>query len=358
MKMKSIMRLISLGVLTAFIFMIINKANDTTPLTEKNEKSYYDIAMAIKAKYDQNLHALTDYQASHYAARIYRTSGDTSYLDHNLRDLKLMIAKVEELLHIAENKSEVEYSRIKADGWTSGVRSDLRRQSLTVAADFPYYLSSLGILRRTLEYRICSPLFERLKERVLAHEYSDYLSNPVMIRAWAAQLANTVAWIKQLGGRDYSDVFINAMQQVYPDDQDHLLNTQQYENKIYGLTHLILANSQYYQYSINRSDFLWIFNYFDSQIDIIVARVKADVIAEVGITYLLAREFDNSALEKTKSNIAKQYNEPHQMIPGQNDDFDIPAGAHRNILSIILLYSPEKLYPGPWLNPIPEVTRC
>lgn len=108
-----------------------------------------------------------------------------------------------------------------------------------------------------------------------------------MIKAWAGQLANVVAWIKQLGGKNYSDVFINALQQVYPDNSEHLLSLQQYENKLYVLTHIILANSQYYQHPVNRDDFAWIFDYFDTHIDIIISRAKADVVAEVGIAYLL-----------------------------------------------------------------------
>ena len=320
--------------------------------------SYHGIAQAIKAKYDRQLDVLTAYKASHYATRIYRVSGDISYLEYNLRDLELMVEKVEGLLQVAQENSEIEYSRTKADGWSSNIRADLRRQSLVVAPAFLYYLNSLGILRRFLEYRVCAPQFQQLKEHVLAHEYTPYFNNPLMVQAWAAQLANAAVWIKQLGGEDYSEVFINAMQQVYPDDQDHLLNEQQYKNKIYGLTHIILASSQYYQYPINRSDFAWIFDYFDAHIDTMVARARADVIAEVGITYLLAREHDHPALEKTKRSIAQQYNETHQMIPSQNGNFDILTGSHRNILSIILLSSPQRLYPGPWLSQLAEVSEC
>ena len=95
------------------------------------------------------------------------------------------------------------------------------------------------VLRRALEYRVCAPEFEQLKAHVLAHDFTHDLTDPFMIKAWAAQLANIVVWIKQLGGEDYSEVFIDAMWQVYPEGQDHLLSEQQYENRVYGLTHII-----------------------------------------------------------------------------------------------------------------------
>lgn len=341
-----------------------DKTNHSLTSMDNIKLSHSNIALAIKTKYDQELGNLANYKASHYAARIYRISGTTSYLPYNLQDLRYMKDRVEQLLQVAHDDNEVKYSRAKASKWlakandsSARIRAELRRKSLDIAPSLPYYLSSLSILRRSLEYRICYQPFDQLKEQVLAHDYTRSLSDPSLIKAWAAQLANIVIWIKQLGGKDYSDVFLGALQAVYPDDQDKLLNIQQYENKIYGLTHMILASSQYYQYHINRDDFAGIFEYFDNNIDTIISRAKADVVAEVGIAYLLASEHDNPAFEKAKQNIAQQYDETYHMIPSIDGTFDISAGAHRNILAIMLLSSPQQLYPGPWLGEIVDNTQ-
>jgi len=269
-----------------------------------------------------------------------------------------MTGRVEKLLQVVQEDAAIEYSHATAQRWSSSPRAKLRRESLAIAPDFPYYLNSLGILRRAAEYRVCAPQFEQLKTHVLSHDYTHYFSNPLMIQAWAAQLANVAVWVKLLGGDDYSDEFTHAMQQVYPHGQDHLLGVQQYQNKLYGLTHIILANSEYYQRTIKRSDFAWIFDYFDDHIDTIVARASVDVIAEVGIAYLLAEEFDHPALEKTKRSIAQQYDATYQMIPSHTGEFNIASGSHRNILSIMLLSSPRKLYPGPWLSGVAEIMSC
>lgn len=45
------------------------------------------------------------------------------------------------------------------------------------------------------------------------------------------------------------------------------------------------------------------------------------------------------------------------MLPSQDGDFDITAGSHRNILAIILLTSPQKLYAGPWLSQIQDAAK-
>lgn len=360
-KVKIGLILFIFSALAIILLINLDKINHSVTSMDNIKLSYNDIAQAIKTKYDQELGNLDDYKASHYAARIYRISGAATYLTYNLQDLRNMEDEVEQLLQVAHNNTEVAYSRTKATGWSAKatdqsarIRSKLRRKSLDIAPSLPYYLGSLSALRRSLEYRICYSQFDQLKKHVLAHDYTHTLSDSFMIKAWAAQLANVVVWIKQLGGEDYHDVFLDALQAVYPDDQDRLLSTQQYENKIYGLTHMILADSQYYQYHINREDFAWIFEYFDNNIDTIISRAKADVVAEVGIAYLLAREYDNPALEKTKQNIAQQYDETYHMIPGADGDYNISAGAHRNILAIMLLSSPQALYPGPWLGEIAD----
>ena len=86
--------------LASVVFITACQVNHSLPSTEKNELSYDHIAKAIKAKYDQELDNLPANKASHYAARIYRISGDTSYLDYNLRDLENMRKKVEQLLQV------------------------------------------------------------------------------------------------------------------------------------------------------------------------------------------------------------------------------------------------------------------
>jgi len=363
-KRKIALMLFIFAALAIILLITPDRTNQSFTSMDNIKLFHSDIAQAIKTKYDQELDNFPDYKASHYAARIYRISGDTTYLSYNLQDLSNLKDKVEQLLQVAHNNNEVKYSRAKASKWpakatdqSARIRAELRRKSLDIAPSLPYYLSSLSLLRRSLEYRICYHPFDQLKAQVLAHDYTRSLSDPFLIKAWAAQLANIVIWIKQLGGKDYSDVFLGALQAAYPDDQDKLLNTQQYENKIYGLTNMILASSQYYQYHINRDDFAEIFEYFDNNIDTIISRAKADVVAEVGIAYLLASEYDHPAFEKTKQNIAQQYDETYRMIPSVDGTFDILAGAHRNILAIMLLSSPQQLYPGPWLGEIADDTQ-
>lgn len=158
-----------------------------------------------------------------------------------------------------------------------------------------------------------------------------------MIKAWAAQIANQVYWLRQLGEQDVVDAFISSFQQAYPDANDKKLSPQQYGNKLYGMTHIIFADSQYYQKQVSEKQHQWIYDYFRTHIDEILLRAKEDVIAEVGISFLLAGLEDDPVVAKTRQAINKAIDPQKGMVPSVTGDFDFSQGEHRNVLAIMLL---------------------
>ncbi|MBT2979869.1 DUF3541 domain-containing protein, partial [Vibrio anguillarum] len=92
----------------------------------------------------------------------------------------------------------------------------------------------------------------------------------------------------------------DSFRKTYPDSADKALSTQQYGNKLYGMTHIIFADSEYYQNPIKEQQHQWIFDYFRNNIDTILLRAKEDVVAEVGITFLLAGLEKDPVVEKTR----------------------------------------------------------
>ena len=158
-----------------------------------------------------------------------------------------------------------------------------------------------------------------------------------MVKAWAAQLANQVYWLRQLGEQDVVDDFITTFKKVYPDNNDSVLTKQQFGNKVYGLTHIIFAASRYYQHPINEQDYQWIYDYYRNNIDTIIERAKEDVIAEVGINFLLAGLDDDPVVLKTRKVIQKALNREHGLIPSVTGEMDLKKGEHRNVLAIMLL---------------------
>ncbi|MFA0673072.1 DUF3541 domain-containing protein, partial [Vibrio sp. 10N.222.51.A6] len=177
----------------------------------------------------------------------------------------------------------------------------------------------------------------KLREIIRRYDFSRYVTNEDMVKAWAAQLANQVYWLRQLGEQDVVDEFVDTFKKAYPDDNDKKLSSQQYGNKIYGMTHVIFGDSEYYQHQVSEQEHQWVYDYFRENIDTILLRAKEDVIAEVGLTFLLAGLENDPVVEKTRLAIQASIDKTKGMIPSVTGDFDLKYGEHRNVLAIMLL---------------------
>jgi hypothetical protein len=103
------------------------------------------------------------------------------------------------------------------------------------------------------------------------------------------------------------------------------------------MTHLIFASSHYYQYPVDEAEYPWIFDYLRKNIDTILLRAKPDVIAEIGISFLLAGLDSDPVVTKTRIAIDRAVNREHNMIPSTDGNLDLNYGEHRNVLAIMLL---------------------
>lgn len=302
---------------------------------------YQDDAERIKQTFESELYTLNASTAGHYGLRMYRQTLDPKYSAAVWSDMARITSTLNEIaanIHTKEQAKEYGLKRLQAYKQKKGTRSQLRYQ---VTKDKPEYLliglDLLGSMARADEYGLKHRADVSLRNLIKQYDFKPYATNPEMIRAWAAQLANQVYWLRQLGEQDVVDDFIHAFRKTYPDNQDKQLSDQQFTNKIYGLTHIIFAASEYYQQPIDPKEFAWIYDYFDSHIEQILIRTKEDVIAEVGISYLLANQLHSPILANTQATIAHAIDINQGMIPSTGGSFALQKGEHRNVLAIMLL---------------------
>lgn len=70
-----------------------------------------------------------------------------------------------------------------------------------------------------------------------------FLLSPQFIHVYAVQIANYIYWLRYFGIVDWTVDLRPAFEAAYPDSQDEMLDTLAFNNKLYGLTHIVLANS-------------------------------------------------------------------------------------------------------------------
>lgn len=241
-------------------------------------------------------------------------------------------------VHTPEQIKAYSERRIQSYAKKSDERSLLRYAATHSRPEYLYLgVDLLGSMARANEYGLEHREDEKLRQVIRRYDFSRYAKDPEMIRAWAAQLANQVYWLRQLGEQDVVDEFIAAFRETYPDEKDITLTDQQFMNKIYGLTHIIFAASEYYQHPIKEQEFQWIYDYYRKNIDIILERSKEDVIAEVGINFLLAGLEADPVVEKARKAIQQAIDRDAGMVPSVKGETELLDGEHRNVLAIMLL---------------------
>ena len=305
------------------------------------EQSFKQSADLIRQTYESQLYTLPAFKEGHYGLRMYRQTLDDKYAAAIWSDMARVASKLSSLsndVHTMEQIVLYSEKRVSSYVGDDDERS-VRRYNIT--KHMPEYLylgvELLGSMARANEYGLEHKNDAKLREIIRRYDFSRYVTNEDMVKAWAAQLANQVYWLRQLGEQDVVDEFVDTFKKAYPNDKDKKLSSQQFGNKIYGMTHVIFGDSEYYQHQVSEQEHQWIYDYFRENIDTILLRAKEDVIAEVGLTFLLAGLEDDPVVEKTRLAIQSSIDKKRGMIPSITGDFDLEYGEHRNVLAIMLL---------------------
>ncbi len=303
--------------------------------------SYQESADVIRHTYESQLYTLPAFKEGHYGLRMFRQTLDSKYSAAVWTDMARVASRLNRFAAEVNTPEQILlYSEKRVSGYIGETdERSLRRYNVT--KHMPEYLylgvDLLGSMARANEYGLKHRQDALLRSVIRRYDFAKYATDQEMIKAWAAQLANQVYWLRQLGEQDVVEPFTQAFKLAYPDDQDKALSSQQYGNKLYGMTHIIFGDSEYYQHQVDEQDHQWIYDYFRNNIDTILIRAKEDIIAEVGITFLLAGLEDDPVVAKTRNAIQASIDLEKGMIPSVTGDFDVTYGEHRNVLAIMLL---------------------
>lgn len=345
-----------LGLATVLLILIVlsNCAESSNSQTAIEEQSNQYFADMIRDTYESQLYTLPAFKEGHYALRMYRQTSNEKYRAAIWSDLARVASRLNRYaneIHTPEQIYLYTQKRMEKYLDKDDVRSKLRYNVTKHNPEYFYLgVGLLGSMARANEYGLKHNQDEKLREIIRRYDFSKYVQDEGMIKAWAAQLANQVYWLRQLGEQDVVNTFIDAFRATYPDNQDEFLTNQQYGNKLYGMTHIIFSDSEYYQHQVSETEHQWIFDYFRKNIDTILLKAKEDIVAEVGISFLLAGLENDEVVTKTREHIKAAIDRDKGMIPSTSGDFDLSYGEHRNVLAIMLLDWQQ-------VNAIPTVSK-
>ncbi|WOT06652.1 DUF3541 domain-containing protein [Shewanella youngdeokensis] len=341
--------------LVVALFYVNNVAATPTASQPAKEEVY----QAIKNKLETHLFELPPRIQGHYGIRQYRMTGENRYANAALVDL---YAVTEAQAFYACNLNDTDFVNQQAHkaiaALGSGPRAKARKKALAPFPEFIFYTDLLlRYASRINEFGLTGPCHQSMVHTLQKIDLKKGLTDQAMIESWAAQLINYVYWARQIGVGDYLADYKQAFTSVYPDKRDSKLNRKQYRNKLYGMTHFIFAASEYYQQPVDAKEFEWILGYFERNIERILNDATDDIIAEVGISFLLANKANNPVVAKTQQHIITAFNHQEQMIPSPRGNPSLVMGEHRNVLAMMLLNWPDTLYQGPYLSELEETKK-
>lgn len=312
----------------------------------------YPIPLTLKKYFITNLYQLNSVRQSHLTSRLYRITGDAKFAQSDLFEAYRLADKVRYFSIHSNTNFKNQYGNNKLKHLSDSHRDIIIKSILKQKPEFFYYTTALNSIRRLQEFKLCSQFEKSLLLDIEKYNFKDILFNRELLKVHSAQLANYTYWLADLTAIDLTSEFLTAFKKhVLTNELDNLSNLE-LQNLIYGLTHIIINQSNYYQKHVSFNKNKWIYDFFNQHIDFIINKTKPDIIAEVGISFILAKQINHPVVKKTKAAIQSAYSYKFEAIPAKDGTINIEKAEHRNILAVMLFQMGEKLYPGPHLSEI------
>jgi hypothetical protein len=318
--------------------------------------SSQEVAARIRQTYDSRFSELEERYQSHYVVRIFRATGDTTNLDVVARDigrrLEGFLASIDSVSSVAhvEHAGRKEVSNMPRLTETQRSRRELFSENLEFLLHRRILFTAYKINDYGLHEGILREPYERACEHLAAVDWASFLLDPEVIRPYAAQTSNMVFWLKQIGVVDLEEPYTRVFKEYFMGGKDEEFSAADYQNKLYGLTHFIIGDSEYYQRLASPEKFAWILDYFDEHMLEILTWSKPDIIAEIALCFRLCGLDDHRAVGHAKQFLINAFDPELGFIPSGGTTVDFNSSEHRNAVAYLVLSDWKDLHRGPHLR--------
>lgn len=318
------------------------------------------IAERIKEFYESHLFELQPRFQRHFALRLYRVSGEKKYM-HTIAFAFLL--RKDEFIQQVGNLDSPGYVEEVSKEMLSRRKDQTERQfkrkkMFKKHREFLFYTRFLYTVYQIKDYDMhrgqLSSYYRKALSCLSNVNFESFILDADVIKLYAPHLVNYVYWLKELEIIDIEEEFKKTFVEVFMNNDDDNFSQIEYENKIYGLTHFIIASSNYYQNYVSAEKFDWILHYFEEHIKEILAHGNPDIVAEIGLCFKLCGKKNHPVVNLAKAYILEAFDPKLGYIPSKTDKDNLNILEHRNSVAYLLLFDFDKLYPGPNLSEYPH----
>lgn len=308
-----------------------------------------DVGEKIKDFFDKNINKLNPYKRYHFAKRMYRLTGNERYAKivrkYLVLQKKKFIADIKGMEDDSylKKRSKEAYIRLGEYGTPEAQRK--RKKVFRNKKERLLYFGMIEAAHWLNEAKAFSgrdkKYYSKWKKFLKSINLKQLLLDEGVFREFSAQLVNLVYYLRIDSiadlGKDFRKMFGKAFRGK--------LSRHMYINRIYTMTHSIIAGSDYYQRFVSRREFGWILDYFRNHIIEIINKTNPDVVFEVGLCFKLAGEKAGKEIKAASRVVEKEYNARLGYIPRK--DKSLNKSEHANVMAIMLFSDFEKFYSGP-----------
>ncbi|MGM0544085.1 MAG: DUF3541 domain-containing protein [Pseudomonadota bacterium] len=336
------------------LMIVLLLAGCTVMAPQAERDAQRDAGLAIQEVYEQALPMLSEDKQRHFAQRLYRLTGEQRWRPLNRAyGERLMVRLEEDIAGLAEPGYAAARSRaIVADYSQSTAKQRARRVMLGEWGEIAFARSLLFRLAQAEYHGLLPAIADH--QRALGYQaevdWAAFLTDPAVIEVYAAQVANYAYFLHQLGVMDLRREVEAAFRRHYPPERVAGLDDAEYRNWLYGLTHVVIADSRYYQRKVDPEVHAWVLEALEREAAGIMARATADIQAEVALAFQLAGRENHPLVGRVREALMAAVDPASGIIPSPSGEKGVAGGEHRNVLAIMVLRWPVRLYPGPDLS--------
>ncbi len=315
-----------------------------------------EIAEEIAKTFENRSYVLNFIHRSHFMVRLYRTTNNDMFLNPVIE--RFLIEK-EEIMKDFDNLNKKRYIEKRSDELFDYLEKKHDIKHLKRAELFrrrKEFLFYYHIMQHLYFWRVFdlnkgkmrkhySNGIKFLKKFLKDDDFEHFFFDTDMIKYFGTQLVNCVYYMKHLGLVDITKKFNKRYKEVFDDRKDKELSDYLYKNKIYGLTHFVIAGTNYYQRYSSKREFGWILSYFKKNIRTIIKRTNPDICCEVGLCFKLCKVNAKKELDLLRKHIIRKFSKKLGYIPRGKKTMD--SSEHTAAVSYLFLSNFKKLYKGP-----------
>ncbi len=296
----------------------------------------------------------------HWYLRRFRTTGNQKYIPEVALWFNKSLPRIIRCLELFSDKSKIDkHCKSAVSGYEPS--NPRRKRRLLYYQKNPevilyietilylFLIKSLG-LEKTGNL---AELYNRAVDYLKSRDIYKYFLELDLIKAYPSECANIVYNSAFLGIFDKRKELLEKsenywLQVINPADNSVWLD------KIYALTHLIIAASDYYQKFVNKKEFSWILDYFERDYRQIIKNVSPDCVGEMALCFKLAGDFSNPVIVKVQKFLAAKFDKSLGYIPRESGN-SLSTAEHRNVVATMIFTDFKTLYSGPDLSKVSSV---